>query len=173
MAMMDGSSGDPVWQGVRRRLAQVERFLPPIPPSIPVREYGNDAEHSAARLVALAPLATLAAVVLVVAAVALGLRGQPSGAGSGKETGIVGTVVISGGPPAATRGDDRAVTIVVTDAAGQVLERSATAAAPIKVPLVSGHYQISARYGNAGCTSASVDVATGKLSTFSLVCQIR
>ena len=120
-----------------------------------------------------------AAVVVVVVALALGtgiLRtpGSIVASPAATETGIVVTVAIAGGPPpVATRSWTRPVTVIVTSDAGMVGRWEATEGTPITIALAPGQYVVSAAYGNAGCSQTAIAVEAGKLSPFSVVCQIR
>jgi hypothetical protein len=112
-----------------------------------------------------AGLCVLAAVVAVGVAVAFAVA-PPA-------TGVVGEVVLSGGPGGGSQLQGQGVGLIISTGGHAVLSKAVPSSTIVKVPLSPGTYAVSAMDGNADCETSSIQVKTGAFSSFKVVCSLR
>lgn len=88
------------------------------------------------------------------------------------ESGAVGTLSVSGGPPGHINGGE-SVVVMVSAPGKPTINVPTTGGASTRIPLAPGDYTLAGKYGNAGCSSMSIHVASGSWTSFELVCSIR
>jgi hypothetical protein len=173
--MTDHVSDEELWAGLKARLAIVERFRRPVPDWARWRESAARTTLGGGRAVTgqsvVATTTVVAAAVVLV--VALGLRAN-TGSGattSSSQTGIQGTIEISGGPPPGHHGGTATLTVLAGDRV--ISTRLVTSGNQVVIELAAGQYLLTASYGNSGCDRTTVTVVRGALAPFELVCSIR
>ncbi len=102
--------------------------------------------------------------LLVIAGLAIGCAPAASGA--------VGTLSVSGGPPGHVSGGEP-VALIVTAPGKPTIQVSTTGGTSTRIALEPGDYIIAGQYGNAGCSSATLNITAGSWASFQLVCSIR
>jgi|ERR1700676_5080478 len=119
---------------------------------------------------AIAVAATVAAIVF-----AGRLVREPSGSGTSRPpaSGVIGKVVLSGGPPPGTQLQGQRVVLTISAAGHTVVSKEVASSRIVKVPISPGTYQISALDGSANCSASSVQVKAGAFTSFEVICSIR
>ncbi len=112
-----------------------------------------------------AVVATLAAAAALTTIVLIGGIAPP--------TGVVGELVLSGGPGDASQLRGQGVELIISTGGRTVLSKEVPSSTVVKVSLSPGTYAISARDGNADCGTRSVQVKTGAFASFEVVCSLR
>jgi hypothetical protein len=94
-----------------------------------------------------------------------------AGCGSGA-SGATGTLDVVGGPSEHVSGGEAATLIVSGsgEAATRVPVMGGTA---IRIALPPGSYSIAGEYGNAGCSTARIEITIGAWVSFQVLCHIR
>ncbi len=89
------------------------------------------------------------------------------------QSGVVGSVVVAGGPIPGASDGNQAAELIVSNATGTVTTRIVDSGTPVRLDLPPGQYQLSGVYGNAGCTGVTVQVVAGQFTPFAVTCSIR
>lgn len=88
------------------------------------------------------------------------------------ESGAVGTLSVSGGPPGHINGGE-SVVVMVSAPGRPTINVPTTGGASTRIPLEPGDYTLAGQFGNAGCSSVTIHVSSGSWASFELVCSIR
>jgi hypothetical protein len=100
-----------------------------------------------------------------------GLMPAPSGAPN-QQSGLVGTVLISGGPNPSNVNSGQ-VNLTVSAAGRVVVSQAVQSSTQVRIPMPPGEYEISGTYGNVACEGSTVQVTAGEFASFTVVCNIR
>jgi hypothetical protein len=90
----------------------------------------------------------------------------------GQGSGVVGTVLIAGGPPGYSAGA-QPVVLIISASGAVVVQRSVTSGTTAQVALPPGRYHISGAYGDLPCSGPTVEVTAGAFAPFTVLCEIR
>jgi len=122
-----------------------------------------------AAISALAVAATVATIIL-----SGRLVREPPGPGTSPPpaTGVMGEVVLSGGPPGSQL-QGQQVRLTISAGGHTVVSREVASSRLVKVPLSPGTYEISGADGNAYCGASSVQVKAGEFASFEVICSLR
>jgi hypothetical protein len=87
-------------------------------------------------------------------------------------SGIVGEVLVAGGPAPANQTQGQIVTLTVSASGKLVMSRRVGSGSTIRLTLAPGQYTISALDAGA-CSSTHLQVRAGRFTSFRVVCSIR
>jgi hypothetical protein len=90
-----------------------------------------------------------------------------------QESGVVATVVVSGGPAPGNLAGPGPVDLTITAAGKVVVSQTSQSGTAFRIALPPGEYEISGLDGNAPCISGTVDVAAGGFTAVTVTCSIR
>jgi hypothetical protein len=179
-------SDEELWNQIRTRLAEIERFRPVVPPAPTQWQQTGLSSRILVRprtaipgsLLAVATIVCLAILVVnfgplsrrepVVAASNAVVPSTPSAL----DTGIDVTLIVAGGPGPGIHASSFGTLTISLDQR-VVVQRALAPGASTRVPLAASRYTLTATYGNVTCQSLSVDVITGQFTPVSLTCSIR
>jgi hypothetical protein len=115
----------------------------------------------------------LLAVVVLAARYGAGVGGAGSSPTVAQDSGVVGTVVVSGGPAPGNLAGPGPIDLTVTAAGTVIVSRTVQSGTTFRIALPPGKYEISGLDGNAPCISATADVAAGNFTSVTVTCSIR
>jgi hypothetical protein len=118
-------------------------------------------------------LAVAATVMTIILAGRVVRENSGPGTSPPPATGVVGQVVLSGGPGGGSQLQGQPVTLMISTGGHAVLSKAVASSTIVKVPLSPGTYAVSAMDGNADCETRSIHVKTGAFSSFEVVCSLR
>lgn len=87
-------------------------------------------------------------------------------------SGATGTLDVVGGPYGRVSGGELA-TLIISVLAQPAMRVPVTGGVPVRILLAPGTYLIRGEYGDAGCSSAEVQVRSGAWASFEVRCDIR